>query len=979
MGVLEHLPQFPPGTLPGLSIHAYVHCQTNGRYNDTMKRTIYSALVAVVLFPLLAAGADEAPPDYATQIAPLLTKYCAGCHNDDDKEGEFSLASFASLQKGTPGGPALLPGDAANSRMIRVLMPGADPSMPPEGEPRPSDDEIALLKAWIDAGAKGPNGAEVDRTLLLVPQIESHTDVRPVFAVDWSADGKLVAIARYGEVALHAVNDSGELGEPIRTLTGFPGKVNSVHFNPDGVRLVTASGIPGLVGRAAIWNIADGALLHEVQGHRDILYDAELSPDGALLATCSYDRRIILWDTATGAEVRTLEGHNGAVYDVAFSPDGTALVSASADDTCKVWRVGDGERLDTLGQPTKEQYAVTFSPDGNVIVAGGADNRIRVWRFVSRDKPQINPLLHARFAHEGPIVRLAFTPDGTRLVSVAEDRSVKVWNTIDYTAIRSDGQQPAVAMALAVAGDASSFLLGRMDGSLQTFGIPAAVTAHRASSESTVAEVPMGHDSSMSKSAEQEPNNAPGQANRIEAPAQVTGVIDQGADGAADSDLFRFGARAGQQWVIEVDAARSKSPLDSIVEVIDAEGNRIERFLLQAVRDSYFTFRGKDADTVDDFRVFNWEEMDLNQYLYSNGEVVKLWLYPRGPDSGYMVYPGKGKRWGWFDTTPLAHALGEPCYIVREYSPAAEIIPNGLPVFPVYYENDDDAHRELGADSRLTFTAPAAGEYLVRIRDVRGFQGPEYKYTLTIRPRKPDFKVTLHGANPTVNAGSAKEFRVEAKRIDGFEGPIRVDITGLPPGFHATTPLVIEEGQLEAFGVITADPDAPQPTPENSKATKVSAAGEIWDREVAHDVDNLGEIKLAAKPKVLAAIQPVPGGLQPIGTSPEGWPEYVIHPGETIMLNVVVERSEFSGEVGFGKEGAGRNLPFGSFVDNVGLNGLLILSDQSQREFFVTAVPWVPETTRTFHLNTGVEGGQASWPVVLHVRHSNETARAAQP
>jgi WD40 repeat protein len=951
----------------------------NGRNNDTMKRALLPVLAAVVLFPLVAAGADEATPDYSTQIAPLLTKYCAGCHNDDDKEGDFSLASFASLQKGTPGGPALLPGDAPNSRMVRVLMPGADPSMPPEGEPRPSDEEIALLKAWIDTGAIGPDGAEVDRTLLLVPQIESHTDVRPISAVDWSADGKLVAVARYGEVALHQVDDSGKLGEPLRALTGFPGKVNAVHFTPDGARLVTASGVPGLVGCAAIWNVADGALIRDIQGHRDILYDAELSPDGTLLATCSYDRRIILWNATTGAEVRTLEGHNGAVYDVAFSPDGAAVVSASADDTCKVWRVSDGERLDTLGQPTKEQYAVTFSPDGNFIVAGGADNRIRVWRFVSRDKPQINPLLHARFAHEGPIVRLAFTPDGTRLVSVAEDRSVKVWNPADYSVISADEQQPAVAMALAVAGNASSFLLGRMDGSLQTYAIPAAPAAHSGASEAAVADVPMGAVGNMSKSAELEPNNAPAQANRIESPAQVTGIIDQGASGAADSDLFRFAARAGQQWVMEIDAARSKSPLDTIVEVLDGEGDRIERALLQAVRDSYFTFRGKDADTVDDFRVFNWEEMDLNQYLYSNGEVVKLWLYPRGPDSGYMVYPGKGKRWGYFDTTPLAHALGEPCYIVREHAPGSEIIPNGLPIFPVYFENDDDAHRELGADSRLTFTPPADGDYLVRIRDVRGFQGPEYKYTLTIRPRQPDFEVTLHGANPTVNAGSAKEFRVEAKRIDNFEGPIRVDIGGLPPGFHATTPLVIEEGQLEAFGVITANPEAPQPTPENAKATSVSATAEIWNHEVTHDVNNLGEIKLAGKPKVLAAIQPVPGGLQPVGTSSEGWPEYVIHPGETIMLNVVVERSEFSGEVGFGKEGAGRNLPFGSFVDNVGLNGLLILRDQTQREFFVTAVPWVPETTRTFHLNTGVEGGQASWPVVLHVRRAGETAQAARP
>ena len=50
-----------------------------------------------------------------------------------------------------------------------------------------------------------------------------------------------------------------------------------------------------------------------------------------------------------------------------------------------------------------------------------------------------------------------------------------------------------------------------------------------------------------------------------------------------------------------------------------------------------------------DFRLFNWEEMHLNEYLYANGEVVKLWLYPRGPDSG-VERP---------DRRPVAQAQGD--------------------------------------------------------------------------------------------------------------------------------------------------------------------------------------------------------------------------------------------------------------------------------------------------------------------------------
>jgi hypothetical protein len=148
----------------------------------------------------------------------------------------------------------------------------------------------------------------------------------------------------------------------------------------------------------------------------------------------------------------------------------------------------------------------------------------------------------------------------------------------------------------------------------------------------------------------------------------------------------------------------------------------------------------------------------------------------------------------------------------------------------------------------------------------------------------------------------------------------------------------------------------------------------INDAEVTHDVNNLGEIKLAEKPKVLVAIGPAEGGAQPVGVSPEGWPEYVIHPGETIMLNVDIERNGYDGEVSFGGVGSGRNLPHGSYVDNIGLNGLLVLSGQDHREFFVTAASWLPEQRRTFHLNTGVEGNQATWPVVLRVERAVLTA-----
>ncbi len=935
----------------------------------------------LIVAALLAGMADGgSPPDYQSQVAPVLKKYCAGCHNDEDREGKFSVESFASIQRGAEHGPALLPGDPKGSLMLRLMTGSGKRAMPPKGEPRPSSDEVALVEGWITAGAHGPSGEAPPRLALLVPKITSRAKVRPVAAMDASRDGRRMAIARETEVTLYEgtgedVTRGTRPGRPIGT---FPGKVTALHFTPEGKRLVAASGVAGLGGVASIWNVEDGTLIRAFEGHRDLLYDAELSPDGTRLATCGYDKSIEIRDAVSGQLLRTLEGHTGAVYDVAFSPDGRFLVSASADDTCKVWRVEDGMRMDTLPQPLKAELTCLFSPDGESIVAGGADNNIRVWRFVSKDKPGINPMVVARFAHEGAIVRLGFSPDGSKLISLAEDRTVKAWRTGDYTEIKVWTGQPDVASALAFSGDGSSFDVGRMDGSMETYPTPGAPIDRPTPEVARSVPVATRDTSATSEITEQEPNDSPARATPISLPARLVGKIAREGEGMSDVDFYRFHAKRGESWIFEVDAARSGSKLDSFLEVLDDKGRRVPRVVLQAVRDSYFTFRGKSGTESGDFRLFNWDEMSINDYLYANGEVVRLWLYPRGPDSGFFVYPGQGNRWGYFDTTPIAHALNEPCYVVQPHPPGTMLVENGLPVFHLSFENDDDARRELGKDSRLEFTAPSEGDFLLKIRDVRGQQGPDHRYTLTARARRPDFKVMLEAANPTVAPGTAREFKVSARRLDGFEGPIRVEFATVPPGFRIESPLIIEAGQLDAFGVVVADEGASPPSVDASKGMKVTARAHVEGLEVTHDVNSLGPLKLAATPKLKVAIAAAEGGAKPVKTPDCGPLEFEIEAGQTIMLKVVVEREGFKGQVPFGNEGAGRNLPFGTIVDNLGLNGLLVPDGQKEREFFVTADRSTPEQTRLFHLTTSASGGVSTRPVRLRItRPKAETARAS--
>jgi WD40 repeat protein len=73
------------------------------------------------------------------------------------------------------------------------------------------------------------------------------------------------------------------------------------------------------------------------------LNQAALTRDGRLLATVANfnvsESRVILRDVATGAELAWLDGHRGPVQRLAFSPDGRRLATASFDTTALVWDV----------------------------------------------------------------------------------------------------------------------------------------------------------------------------------------------------------------------------------------------------------------------------------------------------------------------------------------------------------------------------------------------------------------------------------------------------------------------------------------------------------------------------------------------------------------------------------------------------------------------------------------------------------------
>lgn len=110
------------------------------------------------------------------------------------------------------------------------------------------------------------------------------------------------------------------------------------------------SRMPGWVQRVPKPPPNWGPEAQTLEGHASNVFDVTFSPDGALLASASYDASVRLWDVSTGQEVQEFEGKLGqAMRKVVFaSLDSSTLATLSEDGTIRLWNVRTGNEMTTI-------------------------------------------------------------------------------------------------------------------------------------------------------------------------------------------------------------------------------------------------------------------------------------------------------------------------------------------------------------------------------------------------------------------------------------------------------------------------------------------------------------------------------------------------------------------------------------------------------------------------------------------------------
>ena len=211
--------------------------------------------------------------------------------------------------------------------------------------------------------------------------------------------------------------------------------------------------------------------------------------------------------------------------------------------------------------------------------------------------------------------------------------------------------------------------------------------------------------------------------------------------------------------------------------------------------------------------------------------------------------------------------------------------------------NDDlrDGKRNY-PDSRIeNWVAPADGKYVLEVRDLNLRGGKEFVYYLKAIRATQDFKLFADTDKTLLTPGTSGVIYVRAERKNGFDGEIRLQVDGLPPGVTATAGKILGGANVDGCVVLTADPTA---KPD---------AGNIQIRGVAQVKDAGGQPREHVVPAAIYQEIYQPGGGRghwpveshavSIGAPGDilevkvSQPEVTLKPGGSVTLDVEIKRA----------------------------------------------------------------------------------------
>jgi WD40 repeat protein len=411
------------------------------------------------------------PVAYEKEIEPIFYKRCVACHSGPIKESRFDISSYEVLIKGGKRGSPIVPGKSASSVLYKLAGKTAKPHMPPEGEGTITPEELALVKLWIDQGAKAPVGPRIASKIIITTPPPT---LQPVRSLALSPDKSAVAAGRGNQIHVY---DAGSgtfirtlLDPDLKTPDGKPVKashlsiVESLAYSPDGKFLASGS-----FQEVSLWDAQTGKLLHKLTGFAHNVVALAFAQDGKLLATGggspTEDGEVKVFEVDTWKLVSEIKaGHSDTVFGLCFDPDATKIASCGADKFIKVFELPSGKFVKSFEGHTHHVMDVGWSNDGKLLASAGADNAIKIWDYEKGEQVRTNNNAHAK-----QVTRLLFIGKTTQFITCSGDQTVKIWNVTNGGIVRNFSGNNDFVYAVGVTPDGAIVAAGGEEGIVRVY------------------------------------------------------------------------------------------------------------------------------------------------------------------------------------------------------------------------------------------------------------------------------------------------------------------------------------------------------------------------------------------------------------------------------------------------------------------------------------------------------------------------------
>ncbi|XP_052799566.1 WD repeat and SOCS box-containing protein 1-like [Mya arenaria] len=243
----------------------------------------------------------------------------------------------------------------------------------------------------------------------LLMELLDHKSI--VRGLSFTCDGsfRLVSCSNDCTVKFWDLEDDGNMYKTVRFCEKT--MVWGCKWSPNNKHVAAV----GMQKKVYLWNADDlrkPAL--KLFGHHHSVASCDFSPDGALLATASFDTRVIVWDPYTGDAILSLchlfppprliyagGANDHYVRDLSFSRDGQHIATVSDDGYIRIWDLHTGTGNPEWISETKKPLSCKFSPNGHVVAVGTrVDGTLQIYRPPNMGVTSLQHLCRLKIRHK---------------------------------------------------------------------------------------------------------------------------------------------------------------------------------------------------------------------------------------------------------------------------------------------------------------------------------------------------------------------------------------------------------------------------------------------------------------------------------------------------------------------------------------------------------------------------------------------------